>query len=137
MESKREKTIAFCAAIILLIIGIVCYAAFPEKQPEEPIRIMFQSTAGKVLFTHDVHTSEDGYGLECVDCHHYWEEDEGEKPVSCGECHMTESEEVDFPKKSDAFHQQCMGCHEDSGGGPYGLFGLSYSMINLSMNSRH
>ena len=118
MELRREKIIAYCVAAALFVIGIVCYAAFPEKQPEVPIRIMLKSTAGKVLFTHKEHTSEDGYGFGCTDCHHLWEEDEGEKPLSCGECHMKESEEDDVPKLSDALHQQCIGCHEDNGSGP-------------------
>jgi len=117
MELKREKIIAFCAAITLFIVGVVCYAAFPESQPEEPVRIMLKSTAGKILFTHGVHTSEDGYGFDCIECHHFWDEDSGEKPVSCGECHMRDSEE-DSPMRSDAFHLQCTGCHEDDGSGP-------------------
>jgi hypothetical protein len=118
MELKREKIIAYCAAIVLFVVGMVCYAALPEKQPEEPVRIMFQSTGGKVLFTHNIHTSEDNYGFYCIDCHHYWDEDPDVKPVSCSECHMTESEEEDIPKRSDALHDQCMGCHEDNWGGP-------------------
>ena len=118
MELKKEKIIAYCAAIVLLVVGVVCYAALPEKQPEEPIRIMFQSTGGKVLFTHNIHTSEDDYGFDCIDCHHYWEEDPDVKPVLCTECHMIESEEEDIPKRSDALHQQCMDCHKENSGGP-------------------
>jgi hypothetical protein len=117
MELKSEKIIAYCAAIALLVIGIVCYAALPEK-PEDPIRIMFQSTGGKVLFSHNIHTSEDYYGFDCIDCHHYWEEDPEVKPVLCTECHMIESDDEDVPKRSDALHQQCMGCHEENSGGP-------------------
>lgn len=118
MELKSEKFIAYCLAALLLVIGVVCYAAFPAKTAEEPIRIMLNSTAGKVMFSHKVHAGEDGYGIECVDCHHVWEEDSGEKPVSCGECHEAESEEEDMPKRSDALHRQCIGCHEDDGTGP-------------------
>ena len=118
MDIQKEKVIAYCTGIILLIVGVVCYAAFPEGQPEEPVRIMFKSTGGKVLFSHKVHSTDDGYGFDCTDCHHMWDKDEGEKPVSCSECHMTESEDGDVPKLSDALHQQCKGCHEDGGSGP-------------------
>jgi hypothetical protein len=109
---------AYWLAIALFVIGVVCYAAFPDKTPEEPVRIMLASTAGNVLFDHKVHLSYEGYGIDCIDCHHVWEEDSGEKPLACGECHEQESEEEDFPKRSDAFHQQCLTCHEEDGTAP-------------------
>ena len=115
MEQKREKIIAYCAAIILFLLGVVCYAAFGQKTPEDPIRIYFQSSAGNVLFDHKEHTSKDGYGLDCTDCHHEYDEDEGTKPEGCGQCH---GEDEDILKKSEAFHENCIVCHEDSDGGP-------------------
>ncbi len=117
MELKTEKHIIYYIAAALLIIGVICYALFPQKKPEEPVRIMFNSTAGNVLFTHKEHTSESGYGFECVDCHHEWDEAEGEPPLTCGECHLEESEE-DVPARVDAFHEQCIDCHEDDGLAP-------------------
>ncbi|MBN1625467.1 MAG: cytochrome c3 family protein [Deltaproteobacteria bacterium] len=118
MKLKTEKTIAFFFAGALLIVGIVCYAAFPQRSPDMPVRIMFKSLAGNVLFSHTEHVSEDYYGYECTDCHHYYdEEDPGS--ISCSECHMTESDEdEDIPKRSDAMHSQCIDCHKESGGGP-------------------
>ena len=119
MKLKTEKIIAFCFTGALLVAGVVCYAAFPQKTPDQPVRIMFKSLAGNVLFSHAEHVSEEYYGLKCDDCHHYYEEgDPG--TIACGECHMTESDEADeeVPKRSDAMHSQCIGCHKDSGGGP-------------------
>lgn len=115
MKHQTEKTLAYCIAAILLAMGIVCYAAYPEK-PEEPIRIMMKSTAENVLFEHQGHTSEDGYGIACLDCHHAWDEDPEIKPMSCSECHEKDSE--DPIKRFDALHQQCIGCHEDDGTAP-------------------
>lgn len=115
MELKTERVIACCLAAILLVVGVVCYAAFPHRAPEEPIRIMFKVTAGNVLFDHRVHAEEDGYGIECIDCHHDLEDDV-ERPSSCTECHEVDSE--DPVKRSEAFHLQCIGCHEDEGDGP-------------------
>ena len=115
MDLKLEKTLAYYTLAILFVIGVVCYAAFAHKSQEEPIRILFECTAGNVLFDHKVHTSEDGYGFGCADCHHTWEEDEGE-PEACGECHDVDGE--DALKRSDAFHQQCLGCHQDDGTAP-------------------
>ena len=115
MQLKTERVIAYCLAIILFVVGVVCFAAFRYEGPEEPVRIMLKSTAGNVLFDHKEHTSEDGYGLECTDCHHMWEEGEA-KPDACGECHEVDSE--DPINRLDAFHIQCIGCHEDDGTAP-------------------
>ena len=116
MEFKREKIIAFWLAAGFLVVGVICYAAFPDKKPEEPVRIMFQSTAGKVLFTHKIHTSGDWYGFDCVECHHELEDDPDAVPQACGECHFEDSKEE--PTLTDAFHEQCTGCHEDVGTAP-------------------
>ena len=115
MDQKTERIIAYSLASILFIIGLLCYTAFAKKAPEQPIRIMFKSTAGKILFDHKEHASESGYGLDCNDCHHDLEE-EGDRPQACGECHGTDDD--DAPKRSDAFHDQCKGCHEDGDSGP-------------------
>lgn len=119
MRLKTEKAFAFCIACILLIAGIVCYAAFPQRKPDQPVRIMFKSLAGNVLFSHTEHVSEEYYGFQCIDCHHYYDE-EDESTILCGECHMEENDEGDdeVPTCSDAIHSQCIGCHQESGGGP-------------------
>ena len=117
MDSKREKTVAYYVAVILLLVAVVSYAAYPVKAPEEPIRIMFKNIGGNVLFDHKEHISEKGYGLECTECHHEIEK-EGEKPSPCGECHEAGEGEGMGPVRSDAFHKQCQGCHEDAGMGP-------------------
>jgi len=113
MEVKIERMIAYCLAAILLVVGVICYAAFAKKAPEQPIRIMLKNTGGNVLFDHKEHMSESGYGLDCVDCHHDLE-NEGDKPSTCGECHTDDGE--DAPTRPDAFHKQCQTCHEEGGG---------------------
>jgi len=62
MTSKMELLFVYGLAAVLLIIGVVCYASFPQDIPEEPVRLVFTTTAGKVLFDHKVHSGEDGYG---------------------------------------------------------------------------
>ncbi len=113
MTSKGEQTVAFALAAILLVVGVVCYAAFPQEEPEEPVRLMFKSTAGKILFDHKTHTVDAGYGIACDDCHHEEQED-GSSSCSGEDCHGPESD----PKRGDALHSNCKGCHEDSGAGP-------------------
>jgi len=124
MDIKKERIIACCAAAALFVIGVVCYAAFPDKQPEDkPVRVMFQSTAGKVLFAHRGHsdnTIKENYNLECKECHCYWDKNKSEKPLSCSstDCHPIEGGDEKKPKRADALHDRCIGCHEDTGHGP-------------------
>ena len=114
MEVKKERTVAYCLAAVMLFVGVLCYAAFPVKTPEKPIRIMLKNAGGNVLFDHKEHVAESGYAVACEDCHHDIE-NEGDKPSACGECHKP-SDAEDAPKRSDAFHSQCKTCHEEGGG---------------------
>ena len=118
MFSKIELRLAYGVAIWLLFVGVVCYAAFPAKAPSEPVRMMFEVAAGKVLFDHKTHHSVSGYGISCGDCHHTLEPDEYADAQSCSECHDPTEGDEEVPKRADAFHQQCGGCHEDFGAGP-------------------
>ncbi len=119
MFSKLELKLAYGLAIWFLFVGVVCYAAFPAKSPDEPVRLMFDVTAGKVLFDHKTHTSEFSYGLSCRDCHHELEEEDDDMDAQlCGECHDPDEGDEETPKRADAFHQQCAGCHEGYGAGP-------------------
>lgn len=135
MFSKNELKLAGAVAICLLVIGVISYAAFPLKAPDEPLRLMYTVAAGNVLFNHKVHTAVEGYGLDCFECHHHPPEDETAL-VACGGCHLppAEAEEVnetcldcheesDFEDtemitRGDAFHLQCVNCHKDFEAGP-------------------
>mgnify|MGYP000573790363 FL=1 len=41
MLSEKQLKIIYGLIIYLLFVGVLCYAAFPEKTPEEPVRMMF------------------------------------------------------------------------------------------------
>jgi len=110
MDGKKEIKIASVLAGILFLVGVVAYAGFPQKAPEEPIRIMLKSVGGNVLFHHKQHVED--YGFECMDCHHTMDDNES-KAEACGECHTPSGE--DALRRADAFHQQCKGCHEEVG----------------------
>lgn len=112
MTPKNEQTLAFVLAAVLLAVGVVCYAAFPPKAPEQPVRMVFKTIAGTILFDHKAHTSDTGIGLACDDCHH--EEQDGSKSCSGADCHGSEN----APKRSEVLHANCKGCHEDNGAGP-------------------
>jgi hypothetical protein len=118
MFSKKELKLAYGLAVCFLVVGAISYAAFPLKAPDVPLRLMFKATAGKVLFDHQKHTSEFGYGLSCKDCHHELLDDESAQPQPCGECHDPTNGDEEMPKKVDAFHKQCTACHADFDAGP-------------------
>ena len=120
MKETTERKMAYGLVIILFVVGLICYGAFPVTTPDPPVRLMFQSAAGKVLFDHKEHTAASGYAIECSDCHHDIE-DPQERPTACGECHMKDSDE-DSPKRADAFHTLCKDCHDESGLGPVECF---------------
>ncbi|UCH20159.1 MAG: cytochrome c3 family protein [Deltaproteobacteria bacterium] len=137
MTSKKQLQLAYGLAIGLFIVGVVCYAytAFSAKPLDQPIRLMYKVAAGNVLFDHQTHADESGYGLSCADCHHHPEEDE-EANQACGNCHVIPSEAEPVPKtcldcheadeiedaipmkRSDAFHKQCGNCHAEIEAGP-------------------
>jgi hypothetical protein len=136
MISKKHRLIVYGVSVQLLLVAIVCYAAFPVRAPHEPLRLMYHTNAGKVLFDHQTHATVKGYALACNDCHHLHGDEEIE-PVSCGMCHPPrpkgaavpesclecheDAAEIENPKimkRSDAFHKQCIGCHEQYGKGP-------------------
>jgi len=118
MFSKKELKLAYGVAVCLLVIGAVSYAAFPLKTPDEPWRLMFKVTAGNVPFDHKTHTSEFGYGLACEDCHHELLDDDSEPAQPCGDCHDPEEGDEEVLKRTESFHQQCAGCHEEYEAGP-------------------
>lgn len=136
MTSKKHRMIMYGVAVHLVLIAIVCYAAFPVNTPEEPIRLMYYTNAGKVLFDHQTHASAQGYGLGCIDCHHAHPEGEEIEAVSCAMCHPPrpaekqlpescldchDSSEIESPeidRRADVLHQQCTECHEGYGRGP-------------------
>jgi len=135
MTSKKKLKIVYGAIIYLFLVGVLCYAAFPVTAPEEPIRLVYKVTAGKVLFDHQAHASEAGYGISCFDCHHHPMDDDSAL-VACGTCHLAaegaeslpevcsdchdeeDIEGTEILKRSDAFHEGCIVCHKDFGAGP-------------------
>ncbi|VEN75296.1 conserved hypothetical protein [Candidatus Desulfarcum epimagneticum] len=133
MTEKKELRTAYIIAMVLFFVGVASYAGFSGPQPESPARLMFKSVAGNVLFDHKAHLDDSGYAIACLECHHHPAEEEN--LASCGSCHAKdkketaslscldchEADEVDAgetPARSDAFHDQCVGCHKDGGAGP-------------------
>lgn len=105
---KRYLPITVCV-VILAIVAIVGYLR-PAATEEMPRRILFDSSGGKVIFTHLDH--EEKYVQNCATCHHE-SQDPGPKPVECGKCHPREFTPEYIADHSTWFtsDQQCARCH--------------------------
>ena len=42
MISKQKMKVVYGLVVYFLVVGVLCYAAFPVTAPEEPMRIMYQ-----------------------------------------------------------------------------------------------
>jgi len=121
MSLKNELKFVYALAIVCLVVGVFCYSSLSAKAPEEPIRKMYKTVGGDVLFDHQTHSGD--YNLECVACHHDFDSDAGAgAPVSCGNCHQMEGEYVpafgkggrfNHDMHSDDYGLSCNDCHHD------------------------
>ncbi len=167
MSLKNELKFVYVIAIICLVIGVFCYSSLPAKSPEPPVRLMFKTVGGNVLFDHQAHGDvsglacedchhtykkgetdvpvscetchkadskfvsalgdngkfdheghSDDYGLSCNDCHHNYYEEDGGEPQPCSDCHESGVVDDYMPGRVQAFHKQCISCHEDNGAAP-------------------
>ena len=134
MTSNKELKLAYGIAVVLLLVGVLSYTAFSAKAPDEPIRLVYKGAAGSVLFDHKTHGAD--YDLACTSCHHHPSEpEEGAAVLACGSCHVfpedgslpnvclvchnADEVSVDgMPAETDSFHNQCIGCHKETGSGP-------------------
>ena len=73
------------------------------------------------FFEHDRHNESAGIE-DCSECHHVFKdgekvEGESSEDSSCSECHGKEAS-ANTPALMKAFHENCKGCHVESGKGP-------------------
>jgi uncharacterized paraquat-inducible protein A len=109
---------AMLTVSIFLSIALVAY---PIDTPETFTMDSLSQRYEPVEFSHGYHAEMIG---DCTMCHHHSEE--GTTPA-CGECHEPitvyhyegTERETSIGLKG-AYHQQCMGCHEEWGSGPVG-----------------
>ena len=114
------------ALLTAILIAVACYGFLrPAETAAVPMRVLLDNSAGMVVFDHTKHVDE--YGVDCETCHHELldeaDEDgiipEDAEPIPCSDCHSKVSDDPDVPGLMDAYHQSCMGCHEEIDAGPY------------------
>ena len=87
-----------------------------EKGPQTTILNRLENKYQSVTFSHETHSS---LAENCSECHHH--SPAGQTPA-CSECHGApfDPQNLNMPGLKGAYHLQCMGCHQDMGGGPTG-----------------
>ena len=113
MRPENERKLAVGLGLVLLVVAAVCYIMLSPAASDEPVRLLFDGSAGDVLFTNQVHAQD--YDRDCASCHHNL--DDGDAVYSCRECHDEGGDAEDYPT-TDAMHSQCISCHEEEGAGP-------------------
>jgi len=118
MTDKIKNYISLAVILILGIIGIVGYSTGGGG---EPLRVLFKTKGGPVIFSHKAHYP-DGYGYECEKCHHNRAEDSGlSSEPRCRTCHNADNEDYADICEDDSTHKQCVGkncvtCHIEEAG---------------------
>ena len=108
----------------MLIIGLISFTiSFLVAQPDEIIINNTHTFVNKqrtpVTFSHGLHM---GSSLPCKDCHHVYSNGknvldeselvEGNPKIKCSSCHTIKKAGRRLGLM-DAFHLQCMGCHQE------------------------
>ncbi len=131
-SANSKKTIYVSLSVLLLIIAAIAvlFVKSGNTEPQGKQRSL-------IVFNHESHIE---YASDCMDCHHKYENDdftnnvleeseleenfpdedivlnmihEAElSEIKCASCHNYKAKTV----SRDAFHQQCIGCHEKDGG---------------------
>ena len=111
-----NKTIKYLPALIIAIFAILALIGYTQEESGSPVRVLFKTQGGAVIFGHQTHASD--YGIECVKCHHK-NDLTGENKYDCRFCHRSGT---DYDKLCDSrpIHKQCIGancidCHNESG----------------------
>jgi hypothetical protein len=120
MSLKNERRLIYVLAIVCLVVGVFCYSSPRAAFPESPVRLLFKTVGGNVLFDHRTHS--DTYGLGCMDCHHSQEEGSNELPGDCSVCHDDDSKYIPALGKNGKFNHDvhskdiglaCSDCHHE------------------------
>ncbi|MDY6933889.1 MAG: cytochrome c3 family protein [Spirochaetota bacterium] len=116
MTEKYGEKLALAFIIILAIIGIIGYSL---QSSESPIRVLFKTKGGAVIFDHRAHLSENEYGIKCIECHHDIDDETKANEKNCRSCHGP-GKECDAICEDAPVHKQCIGnncieCHNKQG----------------------
>ena len=110
---KKRIYISVTFAFFAIMFVFSTSYAQPETILLNNVKAFKKKQRSPVNFNHELHMES----LECMDCHHKYENgenvvdeaelEEGNPEILCSSCHSDKTK-IDLQK---AFHRQCMGCH--------------------------
>jgi hypothetical protein len=115
------------AGLIVALAGVAIWSLPAVSQMDMlyvPTDSYPELTRPAVPFEHEKHNEMAGLDSNCVACHHYYEDGKLVKGMdsvgmACVECHSLDGEgKYGQPSLTDAYHLQCMGCHDQKDAGP-------------------
>jgi len=112
IRSVQRVSILF-SVFSSILLTVSCMQAAPSFSQEVPEYITIEHDIhrldifGPVHFGHQQHIE---LGLECKKCHHDWDENSYELPISCINCHGKDRVR-DVVSLRTAFMKKCLGCH--------------------------
>lgn len=106
--------------VLIVLIGALCCQT---AMSQDDRFVLDHKELGKhqrplVEFNHKLHS--EGIPLDCIRCHHDFDKhknNKGGEGQPCDSCHKSVSSKGVISLK-DAFHRQCIGCHESMHKGP-------------------
>jgi len=118
--NKKQLVKSSYALLLLCCFSILVYGYFvkPPLKAAHPSEILLPSKAGPVLFTHTLHSRDDGAAIACTDCHHNGSGAENDSSeMKCRNCHYNDKDIVETVCADDTNHPRCIGkkcstCHD-------------------------
>jgi len=113
MLERFEKIFAIILIVGLVVVGVVGYSI---KTTGSPIRVLFKTKGGMVIFDHREHKGE--YDIKCSSCHHEADSEDSNIEWNCRSCHSIGMEnylicEDNPPHK--CIGSNCIDCHTKNG----------------------
>lgn len=105
---KRYIPITITVAVFA-VIAFVGYLR-PETKPTVPVRILFDNSSNRVVFSHLLHNRAGN--VRCLECHHH-NEGSGADPIACRLCHPAAFDENFIENHPGYFENKisCLQCH--------------------------
>ena len=117
MRHKYTYAALLLAATVVFLLPALPSQGFIEEISSDAFE---NGQRPPAVFMHDEHNAAAELEDQCWFCHHMDgsapSEDESSEGIPCSDCHMVDAE--DATPLMEAYHQQCIDCHEEKGKGP-------------------
>ncbi len=105
-----RKMLLFLMFCLFFSVCLFQYVMADKKPPEQISLTLEGAKLPPVNFFHITHVEK--AKLECVVCHH--KDKNPQEPEACVKCHPLKEPQNNAPIAKDAFHKQCITCHNES-----------------------